>query len=56
MKREYFRDFGLATAVIIPHRDGTATLRAKTINGVRIHNKVHKSRDAAYRAWRRLCE
>ena len=38
---------------------GWTIKRIKGSNGIPtviVHNKVHKSRDAAYRAWRRLCE
>jgi hypothetical protein len=45
-----------ATAVITDHRNGTATLVIRTINGVKAHNKTHASRKAALAAWYRFCK
>ena len=51
MKKYYRGDFGLASASIEIHRDGTATLRVSCAG--KRHTSKHKNERAAYQAWRR---
>lgn len=42
------------TASITDKRDGTAQLIVKLGNGKKMHDKVHKNRNAALSAWYRM--
>ena len=49
----YYRDFSSgATACIIEHRDGTATLR---VRAGKLYTKKYKSKRSALCAWARWC-
>lgn len=49
----YFKDFCGATAKVVEHRDGTATLTTH-IGGKR-KSKDYSSKKGAISAWRRMC-
>lgn len=51
--KKYLRSY-LATGSIETKKDGTARLIVKTVNGVKVHDKVHKTEKAAISAWYRL--
>lgn len=53
MKTTY-KDYG-CTATITDKPDGTARLIVKNQLGKKVKDSTHKSRAAAYSAWRRLC-
>lgn len=50
---KYFNDFGIASASITTHKDGTATLKIYCA-GKRT-TKKYKSYKSAYAAWYRFC-
>ena len=52
--KTYHKDI-YATASITDKKDGTARLVVKAINGVKMHDKIHKNRKAALAAWYRIC-
>ena len=52
--KTYYKDYG-CTASITDMHDGTARLIVKNPHGKKIKDSTHKSRNAAYAAWRRLC-
>ena len=51
--KKRFRDFCGASANIVVHRDGTATLTVKV--GGKRHKSEHKNYNAARAAWYRWC-
>ena len=53
MKREFFCEVGLGTALIHENNDGTATVSVKTISGVTTFFKTYKTYEGALRAFRR---
>jgi hypothetical protein len=53
--RTYHKDYGV-TASITDNIDGSARLIVRGPNGKKIKDSVHKSRNAALAAWRRLCK
>lgn len=52
--KTYHKDF-LCTASITDKRDGTARLIIRDTYGRKVKDSLHKSRPAAYAAWRRYC-
>lgn len=52
--KTYHKDI-YATASITDRKDGTARLIVRSITGAKIKDSTHKSRPAAYSAWRRMC-
>lgn len=52
--KTYHKDL-YATASITDRADGTARLVVRTICGAKIKDSIHKSRNAAYSSWRRMC-
>lgn len=52
--KTYYKDYG-CTASITDMPDGTARLIVKNQYGKTIKDSTHKSRKAAYSAWRKLC-
>lgn len=53
--KTFYKDYG-CTASITDNTDGTARLVVKNQNGKKVKDSTHKSRAAAYSAWRRLCD
>lgn len=51
--KTYYRDFYGCTASIADRPDGSARLVIRLSNGKKMHNKIHKNRNAALAAWRR---
>lgn len=52
--KTYHKDLH-ATASITDRKDGTARLVVRALNGSKVKDSIHKSRPAAYSAWRRMC-
>lgn len=52
--KTYYKEYG-CTASITDKPDGTARLIIKDPHGKTVKSSIHKSRPAAYSAWRRFC-
>lgn len=52
--KTYHKEYG-CTASITDKADGTARLVVKNQYGKKVKDSIHKSRTAAYSAWRRFC-
>ena len=52
--KTYYKDYTGVAAVILDHRDGTATLKIRYLGKI-IKNKKYANRKSAYNAWRRYC-
>lgn len=53
--KTYYKDFCGVTASITDKSDGTARLIVRNPDGRKVKDSTHKSRAAAYSAWRRYC-
>lgn len=53
--KTYHKDFYGCSASITDKADGTARLIVRNQNGKKVKDSIHKTRSAAYSAWRRFC-
>ncbi len=52
--KTYHKEYG-CSASITDKKDGTAHLIIRDTNGKKVKDSIHKTRNAAYSAWRRYC-